>query len=173
MHSIIIGFIKYTYHEERVSYADAQNRCQTEGQSLAMPKSEAEHQAMLLAKPQDFEKWIWLGMDDIVKEGEWVFNDGTKLNWPDDGSGDTWARWVDGNPDNWNASGRYPEGEDCVKVATFGTSNEWNDASCTGMNSFACQGYTGMYMYEDESIPVIPLLYRVSIIWPVRSKQFS
>ena len=147
MHSIIIGFIKYTYHEERVSYADAQNRCQAEGQSLAMPKSEAEHQAMLLAKPQDFDVSIWLGMDDIVNEGEWVFNDGTTLSWPDDGSGQTWARWRAGNPDDWTDGGNQPEGEDCVALTAWPVgSYVWNDASCTNnVYYFVCQGYDGMY----------------------------
>ena len=102
-----------------------------------MPKSEAEHQAMLQAKPQDVGVvYVWLGIDDIFNEGEWVYNDGMMLSW---------ARWQAGNPDNWNNSGIYPDGEDCLMLSFFG-SYEWNDAPCIYNHSFICQGYAGMYM---------------------------
>ena len=59
---------------------------------------------------------VWLGLNDLVHEGRWVWN--TNRLEPE------FTNWAPGQPDN---SHLHENGEDCVQVMPDGT---WNDLWC-------------------------------------------
>ena len=111
---------KYTFHTEVVTYTEAQTRCLRNGQYLAMPKSEAEHLALLHAKrEQNHAGHVWLGIDDARKEGHWVYNDGSEVK--------NWAKWGTDQPDSHNSK------VDCVVLI----GNFWDDVQCGPFQNFS------------------------------------
>ena len=69
-------------------------------------------------------KRLWMGATDVVKEGDFVWNDGTHL--PLNAS-----VWLPGNPSNSN-------NEDCLHIAT-GAGYRLNDIRCNYRMPFICQ----------------------------------
>ena len=63
---------------------------------------------------------VWLGADDLVEEGTWVWQDGTPYPGP-------YTNWVGINPDDANGV------QDCLAMRTDG---QWDDRKCS-VNYFA------------------------------------
>ena len=71
----------------------------------------------------------WIGLNDIAKEGRYVWSDGSVNNY---------TNWNTGEPNNWwNQSD-----EDCTVFRVSGT---WNDLPCTNriINKNACKRKLG------------------------------
>ena len=64
----------------------------------------------------------WIGLDDIVEEGVYMWVDGTPLDW---------AQWANNEPNN---SGN----EDCNHFASW-AGGSWNDIPCDRDMAFICQ----------------------------------
>ncbi|CAJ1084353.1 galactose-specific lectin nattectin-like isoform X2 [Xyrichtys novacula] len=62
----------------------------------------------------------WIGGHDAVKEGKWMWSDGTKFDY---------LRWGPGEPNN---SGT----EHCIEMNSAGTF--WNDSKCQSLKPFVC-----------------------------------
>ncbi|XP_024001430.2 galactose-specific lectin nattectin-like, partial [Salvelinus sp. IW2-2015] len=86
----------YKYVATRLDWADAESYCVTQGANLASVHSEAEHQFIkILIKMFDpAEFYTWIGLSDIVKEGRWMWTDGSKVDFTD---------WFKSDPDGGKA----------------------------------------------------------------------
>ena len=61
-----------------MTYGAAKDRCESDRTFLAIPRSEAENDFIAdLIPNQD----IWIGINDIAKEGSFVTVDGSRLSW--------------------------------------------------------------------------------------------
>ena len=101
-----------TYHLERLDRSGARNKCREWGGDLASFHSESEWQEALLNKPCSSVDWI--GLNDIVKEGEFVWSDETPYDF---------KAWYKNEPNNWK--GR----ENCT-AGDYRQATVWNDAFC-------------------------------------------
>ncbi|RXN28098.1 galactose-specific lectin nattectin-like protein [Labeo rohita] len=77
-------------------------------QSLIQTKNQASTEA-------------WIGGYDAVKEGTWLWSDGSKMNL---------ELWAPEQPDNY-------EEEHCLGM-NYGTSGNWNDYTCDFKMAFVC-----------------------------------
>lgn len=69
------------------------------------------------------EKW-WTGGNDIVKEGQWVWVDGSPMSY---------TSWHSGEPND--AGGN----EDCMQLFRYGLDYTWNDEPCSSPFRFICE----------------------------------
>jgi hypothetical protein len=102
------------------TYDEAVPHCAEEGAQLVSIFDEAENSFVLeqlaifgLSKP-------WIGLNDLAKEGTWV--------WPDE-SPVSYTNWNNGEPNN---SGN----EDCTQILTNGL---WNDIKCSTKWAIVCE----------------------------------
>jgi hypothetical protein len=96
------------------TYADAKATCQAEAARLALLVT-----AALDTVAEDFVGTLdtWIGLDDLVSEGTFVWNDGAPLQF---------ANWHAGEPNN--GGGAYEE--DCVVIAGARVGKGWDDRPC-------------------------------------------
>ncbi len=78
--------ICYKYINTYLNWTDARQTCQSFGADLFSITSEAENTALSTIGPMS-----WLGYNDIVSEGNYVWADGTVSNF---------TNWADGEPSN-------------------------------------------------------------------------
>jgi len=69
---------------------------------------------------------IWLGLDDLVTEGTFVWDDGVPAN-------DRFRDWISGEPND------YQGAEDCVQMLPDYSGDTWNDVGCDGMHAVVCE----------------------------------
>jgi hypothetical protein len=100
------------------TWDDARAFCQARGGDLVVV-DEALNPLLAEQTPS-----VWIGLSDTVTEGEFVWVDGSPVDWP---------AWAEGEP---NDAG---DGEDCVHTGTGGL---WNDRSCASELAFVCQAGT-------------------------------
>ena len=69
---------------------------------------------------------VWIGLNDLKVEGQWLWNDGSNL---------TFSDWNSTEPNN---SG---DGEDCAILYTTGLRKkvEWCDLSCSEKHRYVCE----------------------------------
>ena len=84
--------------DRKLSWTDAESYCQSwsAGAHLASIHSVEDQKFVQTNFPQD----IWLGGNDLAKEGTWVWSDGTPWDYSD---------WSSGQPDNGGSN------QDCLK----------------------------------------------------------
>ncbi|XP_055750679.1 galactose-specific lectin nattectin-like [Salvelinus fontinalis] len=111
----------YKYVATRLDWADAESYCVTQGANLASVHSEAEHQFIkILIKMFDpAEFYTWIGLSDIVKEGRWMWTDGSKVDFTD---------WFKSDPDGGKA-------QNCVNT---NYQTLWIDNECSEGYAFVC-----------------------------------
>ena len=111
------------------NYNDAKAQCESDGTYLAIPRSEAENNFFAGLVP--FGTGIWIGINDIEKEGSFVAVDGRPISW---------TKWTPDQPDNFR--GR----EDAVEIwgkymyngYAKSVRNSWNDRRIVHKNQFIC-----------------------------------
>lgn len=107
------------------SYDDAKSRCRADGAYLATPRSYDENKFLIWT----FEDTnLWIGLDDINKEGRWVSVDGHKVSY---------FRWGEGEPNNEHGK------EDAAHIVgdtKYGTKGKWNDEEINKLFNFVCFG---------------------------------
>ncbi|XP_039649762.1 galactose-specific lectin nattectin-like [Perca fluviatilis] len=106
------------------TWIDAQTFCQTAGGHLASIHSDAENTFLrdFINQVTGTYKNAWIGATDAVKEGTWLWTDGSKFDY---------KIFNAGQPDN--ASGV----ENCLEMNYEG--KNWNDRPCsTYQASFVC-----------------------------------
>ena len=102
----------YKVFKAELTWHEAAKKCRDMGGILASAKS-AEANAFLVKLAEG--KCVWLGATDEVKEGEWLWQDGTKV---------TYSNWAKHEPDNWYG------GKEHYLVLSWPTytKGEWGDA---------------------------------------------
>ena len=115
--AISSGGTCYSYSTSTgINWADARLQCVTRGYDLATISSSEEN---TLVQNITTGTDCWIGLNDIVNEGTFL--------WPD-GSSPTYTEWGSGEPNNLG-------GEDCVHI--IGT--DWNDLPCTlTLSCYSC-----------------------------------
>ncbi|XP_077967962.1 C-type lectin mannose-binding isoform-like [Styela clava] len=120
--------LHYKLFLDNVNYATAKENCQKYSANLASVgiraaaiRSELKHSLVAGNTP------IWIGLDDIKNEGDFIWADGVPSTIEN-------TAWFEGEPNN---SG---DGEDCVHLAVR-TENLWqlNDESCNLLIAYMCE----------------------------------
>ena len=75
---------------DKMDYTSAQNTCTQDGAVLLVPRSIEENEFFGMLGREN-NKHIWLGINDIVDEGQFVDNDGIPISF---------QHWNTGQPDN-------------------------------------------------------------------------
>jgi hypothetical protein len=76
--------------------------------------------------------FIWLGATDALKEGTWLFADGTPLQENGVPAPGVYTNWSPNEPSN------AAPGEHCL---TMWGGGQWNDYVCSSKGGFACERY--------------------------------
>ena len=77
----------------------------------------------------------WIGLSDQVKEGEWIWTDGSLLV--------NYTNWVNNNPNNLGGKqhcGHIVKGNlHMLRYKLTGFNGEWNDFECDAQLEFICE----------------------------------
>ncbi|XP_068997833.1 galactose-specific lectin nattectin-like [Embiotoca jacksoni] len=113
----------YLFQNPEKDWADAERFCNSLNGNLASIHSREEYVFIrgLIFKAVKIHKQSWVGGHDEVKEGVWLWSDGSVFNF------NSWGR---GQPDN------YKGREDCLEI-NFG-GKDFNDGTCSTKKSFVC-----------------------------------
>ncbi|XP_020487246.1 lactose-binding lectin l-2 [Labrus bergylta] len=113
----------YKYISTPTTWADAELYCLSLRANLVSIHSlEEKNFVKLLIKNYDHsERWTWIGLSDIHKEGNWMWSDGCQAKY---------FFWASGQPDNAN-------GEHCVHY-NLGIDLKWNDLPCSHLAPSVC-----------------------------------
>lgn len=126
----IFGSKCFKLFEIMRDWHDAQRDCESEGGTLASPHS-PEHRTFFALEFKT-DKWstshFWIGATDRKTEGEWVWSDGTPLDY---------TNWCDGEPNDATLYTDYT-GEDCVHYDHDYDRGRgcWNDKRCNFGNFY-------------------------------------
>ncbi|KAA8578955.1 hypothetical protein FQN60_006047 [Etheostoma spectabile] len=115
----------FSFNIEPKSWPDAELFCQTAGGNLASIHSAEEHTFIrnYIKRVSGSFRLAWIGGHDSVKEGMWLWADGSKFSY---------TSWAAGQPDNFNG------GEHCTSINWDSNEENWNDAGCVDSASFVC-----------------------------------
>ncbi|XP_022596836.1 galactose-specific lectin nattectin-like [Seriola dumerili] len=104
-------------------WLDAETFCISIGGNLASVHSADEHFFLrnMIYRVSGAYKETWIGGFDTVKEGVWLWSDGSKFDY---------TRWATNEPDNFKIS------EHCIEMNR--SQNYWGDDRCTSRNPFIC-----------------------------------
>uniref|UniRef100_A0A8C9XK48 Galactose-specific lectin nattectin-like n=1 Tax=Sander lucioperca TaxID=283035 RepID=A0A8C9XK48_SANLU len=113
----------FAFYIQTKTWIDAETFCQTAGGNLASIHSDAEHAFIkaFINQVTGTPRTSWIGGFDAVKEGTWLWSDGSKFNY---------KSWGVGEPNNGGV-------ENCLEMNWGGAAN-WNDRPCTNQASFVC-----------------------------------
>lgn len=104
----------------------ARNLCQSVGYDLAVIDDAGEDAFLFQQLTQRGLGNTWLGLNDHVAEGSWVWLDGQPL---------LYSHWDSGEPNNGGDGG-----EDCgVLMTDNGRGSEWDDRECDSARPFFCE----------------------------------
>ncbi|XP_037646459.1 galactose-specific lectin nattectin-like [Sebastes umbrosus] len=112
----------FMFHIRGKAWHEAERDCLSMDGNLASVHSVKEHDFLrdYVYRVSYSYRYIWLGGHDAVKEGFWMWADGSKFNY---------TRWATGVPNNLKK-------EDCLEMNYAGT--YWNDRKCTAIRSYVC-----------------------------------
>ncbi|XP_039676874.1 lactose-binding lectin l-2-like [Perca fluviatilis] len=111
----------YKYVATRMTWADAELHCVSEGANLVSIHSLDEQNFVkyLIKNFDPAEGYTWFGLSDIHKEGSWMWSDGCAVKF---------VFWNSGQP---NGAGI----QNCGQNNYF---SEWNDYECSYLSPFVC-----------------------------------
>ena len=116
-----------------MTYGLAKAQCESDGTYLAIPRSEAENDFIASLIPNED---IWIGINDIAKEGSFVAVDGREISW---------TKWDSGEPNNemnYNNGNEWVHGEDAVEIRQENVyqtiRKSWNDQNVGQLRKFVC-----------------------------------
>lgn len=69
----------FVFSEEKMNWPDAQMACQKFGAHLASVRSKKDNKRLLEVTNKTKEP-VWIGGNDLLKDGEWKWTDGTDLD---------------------------------------------------------------------------------------------
>ena len=107
---------------EKLSWNDARAKCQLHGGELVSITSKREEEKVKeLLSHIVGNVYFWSGLNDIGKEGKYVWSDGSDYSY---------INWAEGDPNNFNNN------EDCMLLET---SMRWYDYGCEKQEYFICK----------------------------------
>lgn len=104
----------YKAMEKKATWSKSKEICAEWGGTLASIESEAQAQDAIAEWKAFKEVWLWIGFNDLEKNHNWVWTDGSKVSYTD---------WLPGEPNDWNKA------EHCAMIGWDGKSR-WNDYFC-------------------------------------------
>ncbi|XP_039608771.1 CD209 antigen-like protein C [Polypterus senegalus] len=122
----------YLFSSNKLTWTDGLDGCKAEGAHLVIIESE-EEQTFLLNEmsKQSSQKPYWIGLNDIVTEGQFFWVDNKRLDRSKSFWGVNWDGFME--PDNWRNQ------EDCVQIQKNATASGWYDACCSQTNNVICE----------------------------------
>jgi len=112
----------YKYVATKMTWPDAEKNCLDLCGNL-VSISDAAEQSFVRGVVKVNKNSVWIGGHDRVKEGFWLWSDGTKM---------TYTGWSGGEPNNGGA------GQDCMQMYAGRLSGEWDDYNCSGHRASVC-----------------------------------
>ena len=112
----------YKLFPDEMTWSAAQTHCATLGSLLAAIHSRQEND---FVRTLGITKGTWLGGNDIVSDGTWLWEDGK-----------AWGGFT-----SWYSRDGEPNGgvnEQCLEMRLDATGN-WNDASCSRTKPHVCK----------------------------------
>ncbi|XP_039674645.1 galactose-specific lectin nattectin-like [Perca fluviatilis] len=111
----------FAFYIQTKTWIDAETFCQTAGGTLASIRSAEEHAFIkdFIFQVTGTHRASWIGGFDAVKEGWWMWTDGSKFNY---------KSWNAGEPNSGGV-------ENCL---TMNWGVNWNDWVCTNQAAFVC-----------------------------------
>jgi len=126
-----VQFGDFCYQIEDVgkNYDDASDDCLQKGGFLVTIKSQDEQNFIKELLNTDVHKWtlFWIGLDDKVSEGTFMYSDGSIL------TSSSFSAWGVGDPND--ALGN----RDCVNLDYASQNRVWKDVPCQTLNAYICQ----------------------------------
>ncbi|XP_035678932.1 uncharacterized protein LOC118417473 [Branchiostoma floridae] len=111
-----------------VPYTEARALCEAEDAKIAMPKDQAAHDFIVQYRNQFYNNInLWIGLNDINVEGDFVWEDGTPLG--------SLSRWFPRQPNNGNGL------QHCAVLTpeTNPYPNQWRDDDCSYTRAAICE----------------------------------
>ncbi|XP_071784869.1 C-type lectin domain family 10 member A-like [Asterias amurensis] len=119
----------YYIIKDKMDWYQARSTCAESRASLAIPNSKSEQEYIwelfLKGFDQTPDASLWIGCNDIEKEGNWK-------HCPLKGETKAYENWQDGEPND------YESGEDCGKMGSY-FHGKWNDNTCNEENYAVCE----------------------------------
>ncbi|CAB1338813.1 unnamed protein product [Coregonus sp. 'balchen'] len=133
----------FKYFATQLDWADAESYCVNQGANLVSVNSKGEFGFVknLIHDLDPAERYTWIGLSDIHKEGRWMWSDGSKLV-------DTF--WSPNEPNN--EEGR----ENCVHTNNV-KDKLWNDIFCSNKYAFVCATLT---LHQNRNLFTMPVALR-------------
>ncbi|XP_043086846.1 ladderlectin-like [Puntigrus tetrazona] len=110
----------YKFFPQASNWISAEKSCIGQHANLASVHTEQENDFLLSLLPSSSTR-CWIGVQDAVQEGEWLWSDGTAY---------TFTNWCPNEPNNLN-------GENCGEI-NWTSKRCWNDAGCTNSMGYIC-----------------------------------
>ena len=120
----------YWFCEQTLTYAEAVNVCNGKGAKLVKIDNKAENDFVKNTLIPSTINSGWIGANDGVTEGAFLWPDGTAV--PGNGAASGFEDWKDNEPNNYGGN------EDCAECDPGG-SDTWNDVSCTARLPALCE----------------------------------
>ena len=119
---------KYLASAENATWQNPEELCRSFGDAN-ITSSEVNQDVYRMAKEISRIKSLWIGLNDNLKEGHFVWSDGRQR---------TYVNWAPKEPNN----GDVERGENCAEYLMI-TSGTWNDARCQLRKKFLCKKANG------------------------------
>uniref|UniRef100_A0A3P9BIQ1 C-type lectin domain-containing protein n=1 Tax=Maylandia zebra TaxID=106582 RepID=A0A3P9BIQ1_9CICH len=117
----------YKYVATHMSWADAELYCVSQRANLVSIHSREEEEFVksLIKNFDHAERWTWIGLSDIHKEGRWMWSDGCAVSF---------VYWDTSEPNNSGTK------EHCVHTNDNHTTDtkKWNDCPCSVILPSVC-----------------------------------
>uniref|UniRef100_H3A3R7 C-type lectin domain-containing protein n=1 Tax=Latimeria chalumnae TaxID=7897 RepID=H3A3R7_LATCH len=114
----------YLFSSSKLDWTTSESNCVSMGSHLVVINS-ADEQNFIVRNRKEF---FWIGLSDIIVEGQWSWVDGSPYNL---------LFWSPGEPND------APQGEDCAMLdyqkATGSLTATWNDAPCSRQFKWICE----------------------------------
>ncbi|XP_053190402.1 lactose-binding lectin l-2-like [Scomber japonicus] len=114
----------YKYVSTDMTWSEAELHCVSEKANLVSIYSQEEQNFVksLIKNFDHAEGRTWIGLNDIYKEGRWMWSDGCAVDY---------VFWNTREPNNYGGN------EDCVHN-NYDISKKWNDGQCSDTSPSVC-----------------------------------
>ncbi|XP_020615528.1 macrophage mannose receptor 1-like isoform X2 [Orbicella faveolata] len=124
-------------YSQSLSWDNARAVCLGYGGDLVSIENAREMEFIRLRYAEYISYSMWIGLNDRIKQREFVWSDGTPFN------GSVYSNWRDGEPNDWSGQ------EDCVELYN----NGWNDLACSRNHYYMCERPKGKLSCPDGWFP--------------------
>ncbi|XP_029137282.1 type-2 ice-structuring protein-like [Labrus bergylta] len=118
----------FIYVPKAMTWAEAQQHCQSMRANLASVRSFAEYTAIQSLTAIDRYRNTWIGASDAQQDRFWFWSDGTPF---------TYTNWCPYQPDHRHTGTYGPNGPYCIQM-NFGVGKCWDDGECKAVFPSIC-----------------------------------